>query len=458
MWKTIILLSIMICSAVADFPTNCSFEDTVGKWTFFITDTNHDHTIDCNEPVEVKTTLSLELLFPNNVVDQHGNVGTWTMIYNQGFAVILNGRRFFAFQFFDHIGPVKNITSFCDKTFNGWVHDSVSDNTFPPKNWGCYYAKKQTPTNPKLTTISNHKTAFSHQSYGLQQDLVDQINHQQTSWKAGVYKEFENATLYDMLRRVGGSSNLPRIKPSKITPDMEKMASDLPEQFDWRNTKGGDFVSPVRNQGQCGSCYAFASMAVLEASVRIGTNNAKQPVFSPQNIVACSNYSQGCSGGFAYLVAGMYAQNFGVVSEESYPYVGNDTKCDGSKGGARTYVSDYGYVGGFYGGTNEALMRVALLKYGPLAVGIYTYPDFFQYKGGIYHHTGLKSNFKFNPFEATTHAVLVVGYGVENNEKFWIVKNSWGANWGEEGYIRVRRGTDEIAIESVAVYAKAFVG
>lgn len=84
MWKIIILLSIIIGSAVADFPTNCSYEDTVGKWTFFISDTNHDNTIDCNEPVEVKTTLSLELLFPNNVVDQHGNVGTWTMIYNQG--------------------------------------------------------------------------------------------------------------------------------------------------------------------------------------------------------------------------------------------------------------------------------------------------------------------------------------------------------------------------------------
>ncbi|XP_037534392.1 dipeptidyl peptidase 1-like [Nematolebias whitei] len=82
------------------------------------------------------------------------------------------------------------------------------------------------------------------------------------------------------------------------------------------------------------------------------------------------------------------------------------------------------------------------------------YPDFLHYKGGIYHYTGLTD--PFNPFELTNHAVLLVGYGrcQKTGQKYWIVKNSWGTDWGEDGYFRIRRGSDECAIESIAVAAK----
>ena len=82
------------------------------------------------------------------------------------------------------------------------------------------------------------------------------------------------------------------------------------------------------------------------------------------------------------------------------------------------------------------------------------YPDFMSYRGGIYHHTGLTDHFN-NPFELTNHAVLLVGYGRchVTGQKYWIVKNSWGTNWGEDGYFRIRRGCDECAIESIAVAA-----
>ena len=74
-------------------------------------------------------------------------------------------------------------------------------------------------------------------------------------------------------------------------------ASLLPKSFDWRDINGTNYVSPIRNQGSCGSCYAFASMALAEARVRVQTNNKKKPVFSTQDIVECSSYSQGCEGG-----------------------------------------------------------------------------------------------------------------------------------------------------------------
>ena len=83
----------------------------------------------------------------------------------------------------------------------------------------------------------------------------------------------------------------------KVTESILQETKDLPEEFDWRDKDGDDFVSPVRNQGNCGSCYAFASMGQLESGVRIKSNGRIQVVFSPQDVVSCSEYSQGCDGG-----------------------------------------------------------------------------------------------------------------------------------------------------------------
>ncbi len=158
----------------------------------------------------------------------------------------------------------------------------------------------------------------------------------------------------------------------------------------------------------------------------------------------------GCEGGFPYLIAGKYAEDFGLVEESCYPYKGRDDPCE-KKTCKRYYATDYKYVGGYYGACNEELMMIQLVKNGPIAVGFEVLDDFMAYKGGIYHHTGVAN--KFTPFELTNHAVLVVGYGrdAKTGEKYWTVKNSWGTGWGEQGYFRIRRGTDEVAIESMAL-------
>lgn len=100
---------------------------------------------------------------------------------------------------------------------------------------------------------------------------------------------------------------------------------------------------------------------------------------------------------------------------------------------------------------NEELMMKNLVENGPIAVSFMVYGDFMHYKGGIYQHTTLTNG--FNPFEITNHVVLVVGYGYDSDigHKYWLVKNSWGTKWGEDGFFRIMRGVDECSIESIAV-------
>ncbi|KAG8542070.1 hypothetical protein GDO81_027543, partial [Engystomops pustulosus] len=343
-----------------------------------------------------------------------------------------------------------NVTSFCHKTIPGWVHDVLG------RNWACFVGKKispnsgvkvnQAPFPLKAEWLSS--TPFK-SNYGL----VGQINSVQKSWTAGAYPELHGLSMQDLLRRAGGrKSKILSTPPPAPSPTDEKYQG-LPDAWDWRNVQGYNFVSPVRNQGSCGSCYSFSTMGMLEARIRVSTKLQQTPILSPQQVVSCSEYSQGCDGGFPYLISGKYIQDFGIVEESDYPYTARDSPCALKNNSYRYYSSEYHYVGGFYGGCNEAYMKYELLLGGPLSVSFEVYDDFMYYKGGIYHHTGLRDN--FNPFQLTNHAVLLVGYGVDANsgEKYWIVKNSWGESWGEKGYFRIRRGTNECAIESIAVAA-----
>lgn len=428
----------------ADTPANCTYEDIQGRWLFQIGDRGHDNTVNCDAVGKVETNVYLTLKFPDLATDDEGNEGFWTLIYNQGFEVRIKGRKYFAFSAYEKNG--KNVTSHCGKTMPGWTHDVMD------RNWACFQGQKVTPVPPK-----HHQMPEQHSVELLQQlkfrtnyDFINEINKKQSLWKATAYRDMEDMTLEDLVRRAGGrkSKIIGIPKPAPVSEEVKRVADKLPEIFDWRTT---GFVSPVRNQGGCGSCYAFSAMGMNEARWRLRTNNTEQPVFSPQDIVECSEYSQGCDGGFPYLIGGKYAEDFGIVDEKCNPYKGKDGKCSTDKSCPRQYSYNYQYIGGFYGGCNEELMKINLVKNGPLSVSFEVYNDFFHYKGGVYVHTGLQE--KFNPFEITNHAVLLVGYGVDaaTGVKFWTVKNSWGTQWGEDGYFRIRRGTDECSIESIAV-------
>ncbi|XP_069141870.1 dipeptidyl peptidase 1-like [Argopecten irradians] len=450
MWF-LLFFTIWLGTANADTPANCTYDDIRGTWMFQIGQADSTNKLDCTVMPETVSTLTVTLLYPNEAVDQFGNKGFWTLIYNQGFEVVIRNRKYFAFSMYKQDG--KNVTSFCDQTLNGWSHDT-SD-----RNWACYSGKKMEQLKPKYHTILPPKVEGG-KYYTTDHDMLYNINSKQSSWKAGAYPHFEKMTMDEIIRMAGGRKSRIHGQPRATRPTDKdlKSTTGYPESFDWRDHMGQDFVSPIRNQESCGSCYAFSSMGMHEARVRVITNNTQQPVFSPQDIVDCSEYSQGCEGGFPYLIAGKYAEDFGIVPESCNPYNGKDSSvCHTKTSCTRMYATDYSYVGGYYGGCNEYAMINALVKNGPMSVSFMVYNDFLHYKSGVYHYTQLENS--FNPFEITNHAVLLVGYGSveETGEKYWIVKNSWGPTWGESGYFRIKRGNDECAIESIAVESTPIV-
>jgi len=183
-----------------------------------------------------------------------------------------------------------------------------------------------------------------------------------------------------------------------------------------------------------------------------------QPILSPQDALSCSRYSQGCAGGFPYLTAGKYAEDFGFVEESCFPYTGTDGNCDKKcNNPSRLYkVNDYWYNGGYYGADNATIMQNEILARGPISVSFQVYDDFFNYKDGIYTHANTQDILGFNPFCVTNHAVVAVGWDeTPEGVKYWIVKNSWGSSWGMDGYFYILRDPGyyggECGIESLTV-------
>jgi C1A family cysteine protease len=200
---------------------------------------------------------------------------------------------------------------------------------------------------------------------------------------------------------------------------------DLPDSIDWV-AKGG--VTPVKNQGQCGSCWAFSTTGSIEGAgfVRYGILNS----LSEQQLVDCaSSYgNQGCSGGwmdnaFQYVIA-----NHGLCSEYTYPYVAYDSTCKSTTCSALTTSAITGFKDV---AVNDEVSLKSAVAMQPVSVAIEAdQPGFQFYSSGVFDgYCGTQLD----------HGVLTVGYGTEGGKLFWKVKNSWGPSWGDGGYIKLVR-------------------
>ena len=218
-------------------------------------------------------------------------------------------------------------------------------------------------------------------------------------------------------------------------------AAGAPTSVDWRN-KG--VVNAVRDQGQCGSCWAFATTANAESVWAI--SKGKLMDFSEQYLVDCATgagyFNLGCNGGmpdsaFKYMI------NNGQCSESSYPYVSGTTKTAGTChtcSYVATFTSCYDVAP-----KDQVSLKAAVSKQ-PVVIAIEADTRYFQsYSGGILTDAAKCGT-------TLDHAVEIVGYGEENGIKFWNVRNSWSATWGEKGYVRIQRSdsTNDIGVCGIA--------
>jgi cathepsin C len=467
------LISVFVPLVLADLPVHCLRRDVIGAWTFHLSApgprTRCGHTSPdspSNQPAfdlaDYPNNVAVTLADPSNA-DVGGESGGWSMVYDEGFEVKVGSKVFFAFNGFDGSlpanGQIETYKSDCGKTQVGWYSDG--------DQYGCFVAEKsskpallQTPVRKllrrQLSWIQEQAvTQEQHQAH------VDRINSVQQGWTAKVYKHLVNKTKAQLsqmsgIRRGGVKATKP-IGESFLQLETHSEAKarvrSFPTDFDWRNKDGKDYVQNPVDQGSCGSCYVVASMSMMTARRRILEDDPKAEAFSAQFPLFCGEYNQGCDGGYPELVA-KWGHDVGLLPESCAAYDVDDPSCKVTcdvNGVDKYKVGDYGYIGGYYGASKEANMMEEVYNRGPIAIAIEPQDDFMYYSSGVYSHASAVK--LFDEWTKVDHAVLLTGWGEEDGKKYWRVQNSWGADWGEAGTFRIRRGVDESAVEAQAVYA-----
>jgi len=217
-------------------------------------------------------------------------------------------------------------------------------------------------------------------------------------------------------------------RSSKQYIEEDDSKGELPKHVDWRKK---DVVSTVKNQLQCGSCWAFSATGAVESAWAIDRHKLYN--LSQQELVDCSDGygNMGCMGG-DMDAAFQYVIDNGICTNKSYPYTGNDGQCMNMTCDKVIHIDNFTDVE-----PNDEHKLARAVKKRPVAVAIQANLQSFQlYKSGIYNDPDCG--------DELDHGVLVVGYGYDEwlNMSYWIVKNSWGSTWGDNGYIRIQKDID----------------
>eukprot|EP00756_Hemistasia_phaeocysticola_P037146 Hpha_TRINITY_DN16680_c2_g6::TRINITY_DN16680_c2_g6_i1::g.182353::m.182353 len=257
--------------------------------------------------------------------------------------------------------------------------------------------------------------------------VADQARHPRATFGATRFSDFTEDEFYPYAHGLVHAPDLAVARPPALYTKEE--IKQLKASMDWR-TKGA--VTPVKDQGQCGSCWAFSTTGVTESHNYLH-GDGKLTQLSEQEFVSCQ---KGCNGGspvYAYLWA-LRNHNGSIATEASYPYASQDGKeppcaSDVASKPVGATIRDYKLLP-----SDEDQMAVWLVANGPISIAIDAATGWMNYKGGVL--TGCTAG-------TTDHAVLIVGV----TDEYWIVKNSWGTSWGESGYARLQFGTNQCNIK-----------
>ncbi|AEE27413.1 putative cathepsin B [Arabidopsis thaliana] len=292
-------------------------------------------------------------------------------------------------------------------------------------------------------------------SWILQNEIVKEVNENPNAgWKASFNDRFANATVAEFKRLLG-------VKPTPKTEFLgvpivsHDISLKLPKEFDARTAWSQcTSIGRILDQGHCGSCWAFGAVESLSDRFCIKYN--MNVSLSVNDLLACCGFlcGQGCNGGYP-IAAWRYFKHHGVVTEECDPYFDNTgcshpgcepayptPKC------ARKCVSGnqlwreskhYG-VSAYKVRSHPDDIMAEVYKNGPVEVAFTVYEDFAHYKSGVYKHiTGTNIG---------GHAVKLIGWGTsDDGEDYWLLANQWNRSWGDDGYFKIRRGTNECGIE-----------
>jgi len=266
-------------------------------------------------------------------------------------------------------------------------------------------------------------TAFAQLS---KTDITElQVQGEQEGW---TFEVGENEATQYSIEELCGLQEPPDWRVGATFDPMSSAAlSALPSSFDWRAYGG---TTPIRNQGGCGSCWAFATVGPLECNIKI--RDGVSVNLSEQWLVSCNQMGWDCGGGWwahsYHMGTPDPCSGAGAVLESAFPYVGYNAPCNCPYPHSY-FLQGWAYIGSDRGIPEVEQIKQAIVQYGPVAVSVYVNRAFQTYRSGV-----------FNGCEAGTinHAVTLVGWDDSQGPGgVWFVRNSWGTNWGESGYMRI---------------------
>ncbi|CAH0553863.1 unnamed protein product [Brassicogethes aeneus] len=295
----------------------------------------------------------------------------------------------------------------------------------------------------------------------LSASFIRSINLENPTWRAA--RNFHENTTIEELKRLASLMDISKDEnfqlPYQPLTSLFRFSFSPPSEFDSRKQwPQCESIRSIRNQGKCGSCWAFGAVEAMSDRVCIQSRGKIKFTFSPQELVSCcSDCGYGCDGGYL-LQAWRYWIINGIPSgddgdEGCKPYLSgidgitSECKLECQPGYGKTYKEDLRYgVRAYRIWGYEFFIKNEILSNGPVEAAFKVYEDFYTYASGVYAHT--KGNL------VGAHAVKIIGWGRENGVPYWLVANSWDYLWGENGFFKILRGENHCGIENSIIAGK----